>query len=168
RARNLLAALQNTEAREFSRRDRDYGSFGYGGDERGDLSNTNFAIAALRAAGMSADEEHCVKALVFLQRLQNLPSVNDFTEKAVDPDSGKETRTVAGDDGGATYHPGMSPAGFLELAGGARSPRSYGSMTYALLKTYTLCGVEKDDPRIRAAVAWAERNWSVDHNPGVD
>ena len=75
---------------------------------------------------------------------------------------------MSGNDGGAAYYPGNSPAGYIELPDGTRIPRSYGSMTYALLKTYTLCGVKKDDPRVVAAVGWIEKNFTLDVNPGAD
>ena len=36
-AQKYILAIQNTEDRGYSSTDRDYGSIGYGGDERGDL-----------------------------------------------------------------------------------------------------------------------------------
>ena len=134
-------------------RDRDYGSIGYGGDLRGDLSNTQFAIEGLRNTGIKDNDEALVKALVFLQRTQNLRKVNNFRGKARRSD-GSLQDVVPDNDGGASYYPGNSPAGYKELASGAKMPRSYGSMTYALLKTYILCGLPKEDFRIQAAVKW--------------
>ena len=166
RALRFLHALQNTEGRGHARSDVDYGSYGYGGRERGDLSNTSFAIQAMRAAGLKKEDEGLARALVFLQRLQNLRSVNTLEHESKDPKTGKPVKVISGNDGGATYYPGASAAGFDELVGGSRIARSYGSMTYALLKTYTLCGIGKDDKRIKAAVEWVSRNWTVDINPG--
>jgi len=48
-----------------------------------------------------------------------------------------------------------------------RVPRSYGSMTYALLKTYALCGLGPDDERMKAATAWIRKHWTLDRNPGT-
>src|SRR5690606_9228026 len=48
--KNLLA-LQTVEP-GYARSDRDYGSIGYGGDERGDLSNLQFSLEALRLTGL--------------------------------------------------------------------------------------------------------------------
>ncbi len=45
--------------------------------------------------------------------------------------------------------------------------RSYGSMTYAGLKSMIYARVGKDDPRVKAAAAWAARHYTVDENPGV-
>jgi squalene-hopene/tetraprenyl-beta-curcumene cyclase len=168
KARDFLLGIQNTEDRGYSSEDRDYGSIGYGGDQRGDLSNLQFAIQALRASGVSEDHEALQKAIVFLQRTQNLESVNDFERRVRDSDTGEWLDVTSGNDGGSAYYPGNSPAGYVELADGQKIPRSYGSMTYALLKTYTLCGVDGDDPRVQAAVDWIEDNWTLEENPGSD
>lgn len=167
KAQGYILAIQNIEDRGYQPGDRDYGSIGYGGDERGDLSNLQFAIQALRESGLEADHEAFAKALVFLQRTQNLRSHNRFETKIRDED-GSLQKVVPGDDGGAAYYPGNSPAGYIELPDGSRIARSYGSMTYALLKSYTLAGVEKDDPRVQAAVDWIAENWTLVENPGAD
>jgi squalene-hopene/tetraprenyl-beta-curcumene cyclase len=165
RAQRYILGIQNVEDRGYARSDRDYGSIGYGGDQRGDVSNLQFAVEALRASGLEQDHEAFAKALVFLQRSQNLRAVNDFSGRV--RDEGEWIEVMPGDDGGSAYYPGNSPAGYVELPDGKKIPRSYGSMTYALLKTYTLAGVEGDDPRIRAAVRWIEANWTLDENPGT-
>ena len=51
---------------------------------------------------------------------------------------------------------------------GKSVPRSYGSMTYALLKSYLLAGIPGDDPRVQAAVQWIRQNWTLAVNPGAD
>ena len=56
----------------------------------------------------------------------------------------------------------------MTLADGTRVPRSYGSMTFALLKGYLLAGLEKDDPRVVAAWKWITANYSLDLNPGFE
>ena len=70
------------------------------------------------------------------------------------------TDVRSGDDGGSGYAPGESKAGFLELGDGTKIPRSYGSMTYALLKGYLFAGLPKDDPRVEAAWKWLDE-WSL-------
>ena len=55
-AREFILKIQNIEDRGYARGDRDYGSIGYGGDQRGDLSNLGFAVEALRRSGL--DEQH--------------------------------------------------------------------------------------------------------------
>jgi squalene-hopene/tetraprenyl-beta-curcumene cyclase len=169
KAQKAILAFQNVEGNGYQRSDRDYGSIGYGSSQRGDLSNLHFSLEALRATGLPADHEAFAKALVFLQRTQNLKSVNDFSGKVPDPDrDGVTLDATSGDDGGASYYPGNSAAGYLVQPDGKSVPRSYGSMTYALLKSYTLAGVKGDDPRVQAAVQWIQQNWDLATNPGSD
>ena len=69
-------------------------------------------------------------------------------------------------DGGFYYTPtgeGSSPAG--KTANGGL--RSYGSMTYAGLKSMIFAGVADDDPRVRAALDWARQHYSLTENPGL-
>ena len=66
-----------------------------------------------------------------------------------------------------TYYPGDSSFGFIELPDGKIMMRSYGSMTYALLKSYVLCGLKPDDNRVKAALNWVSKNFTVTENPGA-
>ena len=45
--------------------------------------------------------------------------------------------------------------------------RSYGSMTYAGLKSMIFAGLKPDDPRVKAAVEWIKKNYDIDANPGM-
>ncbi|MBL8731312.1 MAG: hypothetical protein JNN13_02960 [Planctomycetes bacterium] len=135
---------------------------------RGDLSNLHFAMQALRETGLPANHEALQRTLVFLQRTQNRRASNDWAGQAPDPErEGVLLDTVAGDDGGATYYPGNSSAGYVVHPDGKVEARSYGSMTYALLKCYALAGLPASDPRAAAAVAWLQRHWRLDINPGA-
>jgi squalene-hopene/tetraprenyl-beta-curcumene cyclase len=40
-------------------------------------------------------------------------------------------------------------------------------MTYAGLKSMIFAGVSTDDPRVKAAVAWANQHYTVSENPGM-
>jgi squalene-hopene/tetraprenyl-beta-curcumene cyclase len=169
KAQRAILGFQNMESAGYQRSDRDYGSIGYGSAQRGDLSNLHFSLEALRATGLPSDHEAFQKALVFLQRTQNLKSVNDFAGKVPDPDrEGVMLDATSGDDGGAAYYPGNSAAGYLVQPDGKSVPRSYGSMTYALLKSYLLAGLPGDDPRVQAAVQWIQQHWTLAVNPGAD
>src|SRR5262249_38250254 len=100
-----------------------YGGWGYGSGTRPDLSNTQFLLEALQAAGAKADDPAVRKALIFVSRSQNLE-----TEANNSPLSAKVN------DGGFFYTPaaqGASAAGKTDEGG----LRSYGSMTYAGLKS---------------------------------
>ncbi|MCA8950071.1 MAG: terpene cyclase/mutase family protein [Planctomycetes bacterium] len=166
RAQKFLLGVQNSEANGHSSDDKDYGGFGYGPGSRGDVSNTQFAIEALRASGLPAGDEAFRRAVTFMQRTQNLRRVNDYRTEVAEEGSDEKHPVEPGDDGGACYLPGNSKFGFDVIADGVRVPRSYGSMTYALLKTYALCGLSKDDERMQAATGWIRRHWTLATNPG--
>ena len=133
-----------------------FGGFGYGSKGRPDGSNTQIALEALHDAGVRKDDPAMQAALRFVSRMQNLSETND--------------QKWAGNDGGAVYTPannGESFAGEYEGEDGRRMLRSYGSMTYAMLKSYVYAGLSKDDPRVMAAWDWISKNWTVDENPGM-
>jgi squalene-hopene/tetraprenyl-beta-curcumene cyclase len=137
--------------------DPEFGGAGYGSKSRPDLSNTQFLIDALRAAGAKSDDPALKKALIFVSRTQNLESESNNT-----PFASKVN------DGGFYYTPAAGGASF---AAGDALPngglRSYASMTYAGLKSMIYCGVGPDDPRVKAAVAWIQKHYSVTENPGL-
>lgn len=162
RARGFLTELQADEGEGYSPDHRYYGGVGYGGDERPDLSNLQMAIEALAAAGADGEDPAMQKALAFLERTQNRKESNDVKIESPEGD------IVSGDDGGGTYMPGNSKAGFVVLEDGTRVPRSYGSMTFALLKSYLLAGLEKDDPRVQAAYSWIQAHYTLEYNPGFE
>ncbi len=169
KAQRAILGFQNSENGGYQKGDRDYGSIGYGNSQRGDLSNLHFSLQALRETGLTTDHEAFQKALTFLQRTQNLKSVNDFQGKVPDLDNeGVVLDATSGDDGGASYYPGNSNAGYIVQPDGKSVPRSYGSMTYALLKSYMLAGVPGDDVRVQAAAKWIQENWTLAVNPGTD
>lgn len=169
RARSTVLAFQNCEQNGYAQSDRDYGSIGYGGSSRGDLSNTQFALQALADSGLGKGHEALQRAVLFLQRSQNRRASNDYSGAAPDPENGGVLHhAVPGDDGGACYYPGNSTAGYVVRPDGKVEPRSYGSMTYALLKAYTLAGLPREDARVQAAIGWLQANWRLDVNPGVD
>jgi squalene-hopene/tetraprenyl-beta-curcumene cyclase len=132
-----------------------YGGAGYGNSKRPDLSNTSFLIDALKAAGTGAEDESLKKALIFVSRCQNLESEHNTTEfSAKNPDGGFYYTPAAGGQSQA----GKTPEGGL---------RSYGSMTYAGLKSMIFAGVGPDDPRVQAATKWLQKNYDVKSNPNM-
>jgi len=162
RGRDFLLGLQADAGEGYDEDHHYFGGIGYGGDERPDLSNLQMALEALAASGLEQDHEGFQNALKFLQRCQNRSESNDLYLTQGD------TVYVAGDDGGASYMPGNSPAGYVELADGRKVARSYGSMSYALLKGLIFAGVPKDDPRMQACFEWIQKNYSLDVNPGFE
>jgi len=161
-ARRFLQELQADGGEGYDSSHHYYGGVGYGGDERPDLSNLQMALEALAATGLEAGDPTFQKALTFLERSQNRSESNDL---ALEVDG---ARIGSGDDGGGVYAPGTSKAGFVTLGDGTKVPRSYGSMTYALLKGYLFAGLSKDDPRVEAAWKWIRANYTLDVNPGFE
>ena len=154
-ADKFLKGLQWDEGENKTPEDYDYGGAGYGKHKRPDMSNTTFLIEALRAAGNSPDDPNIQAALKFISRAQNLESEHNTT-----PFSAKIN------DGSFYYTPaagGSSQAG-EGINGGLRG---YGSMTYAGLKSFIFAGVSKEDKRVKAAVGWIKKNYTLDVNPGM-
>jgi squalene-hopene/tetraprenyl-beta-curcumene cyclase len=131
------------------------GGAGYGKHKRADLSNTGFLIDALRAAGRGPDDEAMKRALAFVSRCQNLESSYNNTEFAAKVNDGGFYYTYQA--GGVSFAD-KTPNGGL---------RSYGSMTYAGLKSMLYAGVGPDDPRVKAAVKWIQQNFDLQINPGM-
>jgi hypothetical protein len=135
--------------------DFEYGGAGYGGKKRPDLSNTQFFMDALKATGNDADSEAMQKALIFVSRCQNLETEHNTTPLAAkNPDGGFYYTAAGGGD---------SQAGKTDQGG----LRSYASMTYAGLKSLIYAGVGPDDPRVKAAIAWLQKNYDLKSNPGM-
>ena len=154
KAKRFILKLQCDEGEGYTpTRDKFYGGIGYGGDQRPDLSNTQFALQALKESGLPSDHPAFKKAVVFLQRCQNRSERND--------------QKWAGNDGGFVYYPGNSKAGKIKLANGQTGYHSYGSMTYAGIKSYIYANLTKDDPRVKAAINWIKHNYDLSENPGV-
>jgi len=132
-----------------------YGGAGYGKNQRPDLSNTQFLVEALRAVGDGPNDEAIQKALVFVSRCQNLESEHNTTGLP-----------LKNPDGGFYYTPASGGVSMADKTpeGGLRS---YGSMTYAGLKSMIYAGVGPEDPRVKAAFGWVRKHYDVASNPGM-
>jgi squalene-hopene/tetraprenyl-beta-curcumene cyclase len=134
-----------------------FGGWGYSAKKgRADGSNLQMAMEALHESGLPQDDPAYKNAQKFLTRMQNLSETND--------------QPWTSNDGGFIYTPGNkgeSMAGEYVGADGRRLLRSYGSMTYAGLKSMIYAGLSKNDPRVKAAWEWIRKNYTVDVNPGM-
>ena len=151
----FVKGLQWDEKEGKAEDDFDFGGAGYGKHKRPDMSNTTFLVEALIAAGNDENSEAIQRALKFISRSQNLESEENTTPFAAKVD-----------DGGFYYTPaagGQSQAGTTQNGG----LRSYGSMTYAGLKSMIYAGVGPDDQRVKAAVGWIKKNFTLERNPGM-
>jgi squalene-hopene/tetraprenyl-beta-curcumene cyclase len=171
RARAFLIGSQFDEGEQVKENDASYGGIGYGRRERPDLSNMQWALEALRltesletqsdTSPHTGTKLHWKKAIAFLQRCQNLPGTNDqpWAQNA-----------GTNDVGGFIYMPGPPAVSFADeevRKDNAEPLRSYGSMTYAGLKSYIYAELKKDDPRVQAAMNWVRNNYSIEENPGL-
>jgi squalene-hopene/tetraprenyl-beta-curcumene cyclase len=154
-AEKFIRGGQWEEKRGKDKSDLAYGGAGYGGKSNPDLSNTAFLIDALKSCNAGPDDEAIQRALVFVSRCQNLESEHNTT-----PNAAKVN------DGGFYYNPTLSKQDDdRQTANGGL--RSYGSMTYSGLKSMVYAGLTKDDPRVKAAVQWIQKNYVVKSNPGL-
>jgi squalene-hopene/tetraprenyl-beta-curcumene cyclase len=146
KAQRFLAASQFDEGEGYAPTQAAYGGIGYGSKpDKPDLSNLQQALEALKETRYDPKAPLWEKAIVYLQHCQNRRESNKLD--------------WAANDGGFIY------ASDGESKAGGHS--SYGSMTYAGLKSYLYCGVTRTDPRAQAAWNWLRAHYSVDENPGM-
>jgi squalene-hopene/tetraprenyl-beta-curcumene cyclase len=164
-AKNFLIKFQLDEDEDISTDHPYYGGIGYGGDDRPDLSNTQLALEAIKTAEeyessfkqmipktpqqIEKEEKelglHWKKALVFLARCQNVKAINKMP--------------YASDDGGFIYETGTYKK---------ERSHSYGSMTYAGVKSLVYAQVDQSDIRMKKAISWIQNNYTLDINPGFN
>jgi squalene-hopene cyclase-like protein len=155
RAEQLVKQLQWTERQGHDLSSLNHGGAGYGKHQRPDMSNTTFLVEALKSLGRGSEDPAMQKALTFISRCQNLETEHNETKyAALNPDGGFYYTIAAGGSSQA----GPTPNGGL---------RSYGSMTYAGLRSMIYAGVGSDDPRVQAAYRWAKDHYTLNENPGL-
>ena len=153
----LLKARAYIASSQLTGDDTMAGGFGYDKISRrryADLSNTSYAMSAMaktasleefRTGGQRVDIDWD-KALAFVQNLVNREG----------PDAG-----------GAAYNERTPQAGTVTNAQGRVHLRAYGSMTYAAVLSMCSASLDRGDPRVRQALEYMTRYWSVDENPGM-
>jgi squalene-hopene/tetraprenyl-beta-curcumene cyclase len=156
-ASKFLRKLQWDEGEGKTPKDDFYGGAGYDSKSRPDLSNTQFFLDALVAAGVPRTDSAFKKAELFVSRCQNLKGESDDRPWADKISDGSFIYSPTG--GGATkVDDNAKPE--VGLPG-------YGSMTYAGIKSLIYCGVGKQDPRIKKAEEWLSKHYSLTENPGM-
>ncbi len=154
----FLKKLQWDDGENIDPKNPFFGGVGYDSKSRPDLSNFNKFVDAMEAAGIPRDDPALKKGIVFLNRSMN----------NADPEVNDQPWAKAINDGSFIYTPALGGATKTQDApnpdGGLPG---YGSMTYAGIKSMIYCGVPKDDPRIKKAYAWIQKNYTVDANPGM-
>ncbi len=154
----LLKAREYIASSQLVGDDTMAGGFGYDKLSRrryADLSNTGYALDAMRrtealeefrAAGAARVDVDWDKALAFVSNL---------------------LKTEGPDAGGAAYNNRTAQAGAHTNAQRKVHLRAYGSMTYAAVLSMCHAKLDRTDPRVREALEYCRRHWSVDENPGM-
>ena len=156
-ARNFLKSSQFTNSYN-------YGGIGYGSDKtKPDLSNTQFALEALYLTqslekessknNIDATKLCWEKAKTFLSRCQKIKS-NDM--------EWVKDNNYPQDNGGAIYSPTVSKVDSKD-----GTLRTYGSMSYALLKSMIYADIKENDIRVSSILSWVSNNYTLDENPNM-
>ena len=134
------------------------GGFGYDRVSRrryADLNNTVYAMDAMRRTE---------KAEEF--RVSGADKTDINWNKALDYISSLQEKEGP-DAGGFRYNNRTPQAGTSTNSTGRVKLRAYGSMTYAGILAMVHAKLDKSDPRVRSALDYASRHWTVDENPGM-
>ena len=170
-ARHFLIGLQDKGliAKHFK------GGIGYGASGPGqpDLSNTSWALESLyltncldtEASGAKEEEIQNSSlawrnAVKFLAAVQNVPESDDGTWVV-------NAEVDSKNDGGFVYKQDESKVKSNFNINEKNGLRSYGSMTYAGLKSMIYAKLEANDYRVKAAVEWARNNYTLSENPNI-
>lgn len=157
-AAKYLKSYQWDDARGKNKDSDYYGGAGYAGDKsRPDLSNTAFFLEALNTAGVPKNDPAFEKALVFVSRCQNFDS--EFNKAAWAKKNNDGSFIYSGANGGENRR--------TDGDGRKTDMGGYGSMTYAGIKSMIYCGVGKGDERMKKALEWIGKNYTLDLNPGM-
>jgi squalene-hopene/tetraprenyl-beta-curcumene cyclase len=159
-AAKFLRGLQWDEGEGKNKEDDFYGGAGYDSKSRPDLSNTQFFLDALTAAGIPKDDPAFRKAATFVSRCQNLKGEHNDRKWAGKINDGSFIYSAAGGGQTKTQDKAKDAPDDEALPG-------YGSMTYAGIKSLIYCGVDQKDPRIQKALEWIRKNYTLDANPGM-
>ena len=101
-----------------------------------------------------------------MSRCQNLKSEFNDQPGAGKVNDGGFVYTPDDADAEATASSSQSRGGAATKPGGDGGPRSYAGMTYAGLKSMIYAGLTQDDPRVKAALEFIRKNYTLEENPG--
>jgi squalene-hopene/tetraprenyl-beta-curcumene cyclase len=157
----LLKARRFLAAAQFIGDDSNSGGMGYDAKSDrpySDLNNTVWAVEAmkmsekledLRPAGSAKADLNWSELQKYLARCQNGAAAG------------------TNDQGGFSYRPNESKAGVQTNAEGVVVFRSYGTMTYAGVLSLIYANIDRNDDRVKSALDWASRHWTLEENPGM-
>lgn len=182
-ARDYLKQAQvgNPEgpAKDYSKGSVGYGGWAYSKEElpkkleekkpAANMSTTIYAMDALKACGVAADDPLWQDALIFLKRNHNAGEMQDesFVAKTQDGKTVKMAGPDSPDFGGSIYSEDSSMVDErTENEDGTVTLHSYGTMTYNLLRAYLFAGLKKDSLPIKLAMGWVKKNYVLSKVPG--
>lgn len=152
KAKDYLIGIQDDGSKNQLSR----GGIGYGSDKTmSNMSTTHYALQALKDAGVPEDSEVWKRAVAFVSACQNNAETNSLEYAGVV------------NDGSFIYSPTESKVKDRPEAGGKKGWRGYASMTYAGYLSLVYAKIDKNDPRIKAALKWISENYGLDDNPGL-
>lgn len=156
--KNAAGFLKKLQTDDPANKSFQLGGASYDGKGKPDMSNTQFFLEALLAAGVPKDDPAVQRALKFVSRCQNLP------DKEKGNDLPYAAKAKDDDKGGFVYKLDVDDEGHAVGEGGLRS---LGAMTYGGLKSFLYAGVSKTDPRVQGAVRWIRSHYTLEENPGM-
>jgi len=145
-----------------------FGGAGYGRHGRPDLSNTQIMLQGLYDSGLNCKDPAFIRAITFISRCQGVKSNTEFGGM-IQQDGGFIYSTSVNKDLVGVPQSMASP-GMIDEAKAGRAVsglRTYGSMTYAGFKSYLYALLDRDDPRVVAALDWIKHHYTLDANPGL-
>jgi len=156
----FLKNLQWDEGEGLQPESADFGGAGYGAHKRPDLSNTAWFVEAMNKMGVQKDDPALKNAVIFVSRLQAGEGAKGYWVS-----DGSGGFIYAMREGGDKPPTGESKAGTITLPSGGKGLKCYGSMTYAGFLSLIYAGLERNDPRVKAAYDWMQNHWTVEENP---
>jgi len=144
-----------------------FGGWGYAGGmgkaKRPDLSNTHFVVEALIDSGTPASDPAIQNALIYISRCQAVEGNDQPWAKG--QTNGGFIYSLRWNDKMNMYGESFAPNS--KDRDGNEVLTTYGSITYAGLKSYIYADLKKDDPRVKAVIRWVGNNFTLETNPGM-
>ncbi len=164
-----IAGMKDPDGKTIEEGHPFYGGFGYGGSGRPDISNTQFALQAFKDTGVDCEDPVFKRALTFLNRIQAVESNDMNKDKFEKLDGGFIYSTSIDKDHIGVAESKASQDQIDEAKAGrpVSGLRSYGSVTYAGFKSMVYANLDRDDPRMKAALSWISKNYTLTQNPGM-
>jgi len=164
-----IAGMKDAEGKTIKEGHPFFGGFGYGKHGRPDISNTQLALQALTDTGVDCEDPAFKRALTFLNRLQAVESNDTNADKFEKLDGGFIYSTAIDKDHVGVPESKASQDQIDEAKAGqpVSGLRTYGSVTYAGFKSMIYANLDRDDPRMKAALSWIAKNYDLNRNPGM-